>query len=118
MKSMIRTWSSRLGALALAMLLLGGGSGLPVLDALLHHWRIGQTGAQVQLLDPDGSATHAERCTLGTALPALAAAPGTSELAVGMYLPENRPTARPADRLVPHFHPGNARPRAPPLTPV
>lgn len=118
MKSMIRTWSSRLGALALGLLLLGGGSGLPVLDALLHHWRIGQTGAQVQLLDPDGSATHAERCTLGTALPALAAATGSSELAVGVQVPESRATARPADRLVPHFHPRNARPRAPPVTPV
>ena len=118
MKSMMRTWSSRLGALALAMLLLGGGSGLPVLDALLHHWRIGHAGAQVQLLDPDGSAGHAERCTLGTAMPALAVATGTSELVVGLHLPENRATVRPVDRLVPHFLPSNARPRAPPVTPV
>lgn len=115
---MIRTWSSRLGALALGMLLLGGGSGLPVLDALLHHWGIGQAGAQVQLLNPDGSATHAERCTLGTALPALAVASGSSALAIGVHVPENRAAARPADRLVPRFHPRDARPRAPPVIPV
>lgn len=115
---MTRTWSSRLGALAICLLLLGGGSGLPVLDALLHHWRIGQAGAQAQLLDPTASGTHAERCTLGTALPALVGSTGSSALAVAVQLPDGPATVRPADRLVPHFHSCDARPRAPPVTPV
>ena len=115
---MIRTWSSRLGALAVGMLLLGGGSGLPVLDALLHHWRIGQAGAQVQLQDPNSSTTHAERCTLGTALPALVVSAGSAALAVGGQVPQSPAAVLPADRLAPHFHSCDARPRAPPATPV
>jgi hypothetical protein len=115
---MIRTWSSRLGALAIGMLLLGGGSGLPVLDALLHHWRISQASAQVHLLDPNARATHAERCTLGTALPALVVAAGTSAMAVGVQVPEGRVEVRPAELLSTHFHSRDCRPRAPPVSPV
>ena len=115
---MIRTWSSRLGALAVGVLLLGGGSGLPVLDALLHHWRVGRASAQAQLLDPTASATHTERCTLGTALPALVVSAGSSALAVGGRVPEGPAAVRPADRLGAHFQSCDARPRAPPATPV
>ncbi len=115
---MIRTWSSRLGAVALALLILGGGSGLPVLDALLHHLRVGKAVAESQLLDPSTSAAHAERCTLGTALPALVVSTGSSAIGLATTAPAAAAAVRPVDRVSTHFQSCDARPRAPPVTPV
>jgi hypothetical protein len=67
---MSRSWISRLGALTLSLLILGGGSGLPVVDAVLHHLHGNVQVAGAHLSDPAGT-SHAERCTLGAPLPTL-----------------------------------------------
>jgi hypothetical protein len=115
---MIRKWSARLGSIALGLLILGGGSGLPVLDAVLHHWRAGPAAAQTQLLDPDSNSSHAARCTLGTALPALVAPVGSASAAVVTLAPERCTAERPVTRIASLQPSTSALPRAPPVTPV
>jgi hypothetical protein len=68
---MSRTCISRLSALILALLIMGGGSGLPVVDAALHHLH-GRMHVQGTHLTDPGDSSHAERCTLGAPLPTLA----------------------------------------------
>lgn len=115
---MMRKWSARLGSIALGPLILGGGSGLPVLDAVLHHWRAGPAAAQTQLLDPDSSSTHASRCTLGTALPALVLPVGSAGAGVVTLAPERCTAERPVTRIASLQPSTSALPRAPPVSPV
>ncbi|HET9603766.1 MAG TPA: hypothetical protein VFO96_05710 [Gemmatimonadales bacterium] len=68
---MPRTCISRLSALILSLLIMGGGSGLPVVDAALHHLHGSMHVQGAHLSDP-GDSAHAERCTLGAPLPTLA----------------------------------------------
>jgi hypothetical protein len=71
---MHRTWLARANALVLALLLAGGGSGLPIFDALFHHLGATRTLSHACVERADVESPHAERCTLSAALPALAAA--------------------------------------------
>ena len=113
---MPRLWLSRLNALFLAVMLAGGGSGLPLFDALFHHLGRGQAASPIRVQDPDTTASHAERCTLGGALPALvraagldaAAQIGAEPIALGLRPPAEHP------RSAASFAPG--LPRAPPVS--
>ena len=58
------TWTARLNALVLGLLLVGGGSGLPLVDAALYHLHGRVHIAGTDLSDP-ASGSHGERCTLG-----------------------------------------------------
>jgi hypothetical protein len=63
---MLRTWLPRLKALVLALVLMSGGGGLPVLDVALFHFY-----AHAGEASPDpGSALalHRTHCTLGTSV--------------------------------------------------
>jgi len=55
----------------LAAVVLAGGSGLPLLDALLYHTRASQANRReaVRWEAPGTPGTHADRCTLGRAAP-------------------------------------------------
>jgi hypothetical protein len=73
---MHRAWLQRLNALILGLLIMGGGSGLPVVDAVLHHLHGQAQVAGIRLSNPADSSLHAERCTLGAPLPTLARSAG------------------------------------------
>lgn len=73
---MHRAWLSRVNAVFLAVMLAGGGSGLPLFDALFHHLGRSQATSPFRVHSPDTPVSHAERCTLGAALPALVHAAG------------------------------------------
>ena len=60
---------SRLASFVLALLMLGGGGSLPLLDALLDHAGGGAGAPAVHYCSTDGTPSHAERCTLGVPLP-------------------------------------------------
>jgi hypothetical protein len=68
---MHRTWLSRVNALVLALMVGGGGSGLPVFDALFHHFGGSRTLSHACVERADTRSAHSERCTLASALPAL-----------------------------------------------
>ena len=59
------SWMARLNALVLGFLLVGGGSGLPLVDAALYHLHGRVHVAGTHLSDP-ASGSHGERCTLGS----------------------------------------------------
>lgn len=59
------SWMARLNALVLGFLLVGGGSGLPLVDAALYHLHGRVHAAGIHLSDP-ASGSHGERCTLGS----------------------------------------------------
>src|SRR5262249_10625937 len=65
------SWLTRLKVAALATVVLSGGSGLPMLDALLYHTGAGrgvsQTGTHWAM--PRSPDHPAARCTLGRAAP-------------------------------------------------
>jgi hypothetical protein len=55
----------RLSGVLLTVVLLGGGFGLPALDALLYHSGQQSAGANVAHFDPPGGCgAHAEHCVL------------------------------------------------------
>ena len=83
-------WLGRIHALFLAVLLAGGGSGLPLADALLHHLGPGRSESPLRVHNPDLPAAHGERCTLGVAMPALVRAAD---------LPDGARLARAAERV-------------------
>lgn len=68
---MHRTWLSRVNALVLALMVGGGGSGLPVFDALFHHFGGSRILSHACVERADTRSAHSERCTLASALPAL-----------------------------------------------
>ena len=72
---MRQAWLQRLNALILGLLIMGGGSGLPVVDAVLHHLHGQAQVASIRLSNPADNSLHAERCTLGAPLPTLAQSP-------------------------------------------
>ncbi len=111
---MRNSWLTRVNTLVLALLLAGGGSGLPVADALFHHLQ-GTADSRSRLADGEAPGSHGERCSLGIPLPAMASAgavaqapactaPQLAQVAIG------RSATRPST-----FVPPSARPRAPPL---
>ena len=64
-------WLIRLKVVLLTAVVLTGGSGLPLLDALVYHTGasrgVSQTGTHWEM--PGGPDHHADRCTLGRAAP-------------------------------------------------
>lgn len=63
---MLRSWASRVTALLLIAGMLGGGSGAPVLDALLYHRDAAHPDRPVTHFEPQGTRhTHSDSCTLG-----------------------------------------------------
>ncbi|HEX6645438.1 MAG TPA: hypothetical protein VF037_12225 [Gemmatimonadales bacterium] len=110
---MRRALCSRITTLLLALMLAGGGSGLPLVDAALHHLHgIGVGGTR--LSDGESGTAHGDRCTLGVAAPAIAgpvSPPAVTVEALQQWtsvtiLP---PPAPPSDAPA-----GSAQPRAPP----
>ena len=107
----------RANLLLLAILLGGGGSGLPLLDAALHHLGgVRRSASQLHGCEPGG--THAERCTLGAALPVLAGArrqgPRVPSAPLSFVADGGVAATHPALSLTP----SPALPRAPPLSPA
>lgn len=65
------SWLTRFKVVILAAVVLTGGSGLPLLDALLYHTRASQANRRdaVRWEARGAPGTHADRCTLGRAAP-------------------------------------------------
>ena len=68
---MRNAWLTRVNTLFLALLIAGGGSGLPVVDALFHHLHGTAPDTTQRLAGGESSPSHGERCTLGAPLPAM-----------------------------------------------
>jgi len=114
---MPRSRMRRANLLLLAVLLAGGGSGLPLLDAALHHLG-GVRRSGTQLHGCDLGETHSERCTLGTALPVLAGARRQATRVPGTPLSVVRDTGLHITRPTLVTGPSPALPRAPPPSPA
>lgn len=69
---MRNVWLTRVNAIFLAVMLVGGGSGLPVFDAIFHHLHVDGLATPKGVESSDALPSHGERCTLGIALPAVA----------------------------------------------
>ena len=110
---MPRTCISRLGALILSLLIMGGGSGLPVLDAALHHLH-GHMEVQGTHLSDAGDTTHAERCTLGAPLPTLARSSDVHAGDLTTLLPGSAPKVPEPPAPVAACLPSHVHARAPP----
>ena len=110
---------SRLGRATVVLLIagiLGGGSGAPVLDALLYHRDAAHAERPVTHLEPQGTRhTHSDECTLGWLLrvqPSASAAP--SAAVVPVKLSCTAPLWHtPAPRATTFFAPQHSR--APPV---
>lgn len=111
---MRKTWLVRVNTLILALLLAGGGSGLPVADALFHHLQDG-TPRGTSLTDGEAPASHGERCTLGIPLPAMATAGAVAELPSSAALPLVLLASCTSGAELSTIVAAAARPRAPPL---
>ena len=111
---MRKTWLTRANTLVLALLLAGGGAGLPVADAIFHHLN-GSASNGDRVSDGETSG-HSERCTLGVPMPAMATAGAVAVLparASVSFLPIailGEAPRRSASAA------GASRPRAPPTT--
>jgi hypothetical protein len=109
---MHKAWLTRLNTLVLALLMAGGGSGLPVVDAVFHHLQAAPVGSRIS--DGEAPAAHGERCALGVPLPAMAVAgsvaAGPPALAVSFSAADCHRLDAPRLAAVP----GITRPRAPP----
>lgn len=111
---MRNTWLARLNTFFLALLLAGGGSGLPVADALLHHLQAGaETGNRIA--DGEAPSSHSERCTLGVPLPAMSSAGAVAALPPCSSIRNVPVLFRAPDAVRSTDIPATARPRAPPI---
>jgi hypothetical protein len=112
---MRRSWLGRASAVLLIAGMLGGGSGAPVLDALLYHRDAAHPDHPVTHLEPKGTRhTHSDECTLGWLLrvqPSASAAPCPAVVAVRMSIAAPALPA-PAPRATSFFSPQHSR--APP----
>jgi hypothetical protein len=109
------TWLARINALVLALMVGGGGSGLPVFDALFHHIGGSRALGYACVERADVQSVHSERCTLGAALPALsgpARGPTADGIAPATARGRPHPYAPPRHAGPPA---GGALPRAPPV---
>ncbi len=113
---MRRSWLSRAGAVLLIAGMLGGGSGAPVLDALLYHRDAAHPDHPVTHLEPKGTRhTHSDQCTLGWLLrvqPSASAAPlpgGRSRPVVGHRASVPGPGAPCHDLLLTPAFPSTSR---------
>lgn len=60
-------WLARVCALCFALVLVGGGGALPVLDAAFHH--SSHDAGSSRLVDPATAPAHDAVCTLGVPVP-------------------------------------------------
>lgn len=111
---MRNVWLARVNTLILALLLAGGGSGLPVADALFHHLQ-GSADGRDRITDGEAPASHGERCSLGLPLPVMASAGVVAALPSCMALPFARPLPLRSEPHPSTVVPAAALPRAPPL---
>ena|SRR5262245_37012741 len=72
---MVRAWIRRLLAIALILTISAGGSGLPVLDALIYHSR-GATVPDLQAHYEANGGCHADGCTIKSTAQHARFAPG------------------------------------------
>jgi hypothetical protein len=111
---MLRPGLVKLKALILAFVLLNGGGGMPLLDAVLYHRHAANPAAGVRADDGDAQRTHAQVCRLGRTLPH---SPDRSTIALGLAVVApafRRSPASPIEPL-PSTHCGSlSLPRAPP----
>ena len=61
----MRPLARRLQAVALALMFLGGGTGVPGLDVLLFHLHGEESRATAHVEPADGCSSHAGHCPLG-----------------------------------------------------
>jgi hypothetical protein len=112
---MRRSWASRATVVLLIAGILGGGSGAPVLDAVLYHLGGARPDHPVTHLEPKGARhNHGDACTLGWLLRVQPAASATFvRAAVPLRLVATPLTCAPsAPRATTFFSP--QRSRAPP----
>jgi hypothetical protein len=114
----MRVWLARLRVVLLAALVLSGGSGLPLLDAVLYHGRAAQRESAVRLEAAGTAASHAEVCTLGRAAPVPQPSPrGDEALRVVAQSLRTAPPMGPAGPRAVDL-PAAWHSRAPPTQPV
>jgi hypothetical protein len=110
------SWPTRLKLILFTLVVASGGSGLPLLDALLYHTRASEIALGTHIEAAGSPTAHAELCTLGRAAPASTlAARGDGGLRVVPVTYRTRPPLRvtpprAADR------PDTRCSRAPPLS--
>jgi hypothetical protein len=110
---MRKLWLTRLNTLILALLLAGGGSGLPVADALFHYLH-GLAPEANRIGSGETPASHGERCTLGVPLPAMATAAAVAAAPRSTAASLAAMPVRGAESPRSSALPGATRPRAPP----
>ena len=112
---MRHSWIARLRSLVVIVALAAGGSGLPILDAVLFHFHGAGALDPVRAEGHESGAVHGERCLLGAPLPVAPLASGPAP-AASLDLP----TFRLAELPVPPVRTAptdlTARPRAPPAS--
>lgn len=64
------SWPTRLKLILFTVIVASGGSGLPLLDALVYHTRASEIALGTHMEAAGSAASHAELCTLGRAVPA------------------------------------------------
>lgn len=64
------SWPTRFKLILFTFIVASGGSGLPLLDALLYHTRASEIALGTHIEAAGSAASHAELCTLGRAAPA------------------------------------------------
>ncbi len=104
----------RLKALVLAFVLLNGGGGMPLLDAVLYHRHAANPTAAVRAGAADAQRAHAQLCRLGWTLPHT---PDRSTIALGLAVgapTSRRPPAAPLKPPCAAPAAGLPQPRAPP----
>src|SRR6185312_10394661 len=80
---MHRSWLGRATVLLLIAGILGGGSGAPVVDALLYHTNPDRAHSAAPHFEPLGTRhAHGDRCTLGQLLRVQPPASSTPEPAI------------------------------------
>jgi hypothetical protein len=113
---MSRSWTARVTAFLLIAGMLGGGSGAPVLDAILYHRDAAHPDQPVTHLEPQGARhNHSDACTLGWLLrvqPSASATLPSVVVAVRLATVDNCPPP-PSPRATTFFTPQDSR--APPL---
>jgi len=112
--AMLRPGLVKLKALVLAFVLLNGGGGMPLLDAVLYHRHATNPAAGVQAEAADGQRAHAQLCRLGWTLPHT---PDRGTIALGLIVVAPASSRWPASPVEPprSAHPGGLpHPRAPP----
>jgi hypothetical protein len=112
---MPRSWPVRLQALVLALLMLGGGGRLPVLDGIVFHHQPGSIPSGAALLAEDAVAPHGAADHLAAGFPASGLAPEPEGPVHDAPAAEASEPFAAHDAVRVHEPDPLTRPRAPPL---